>query len=508
MSDNVTVEPMDAFNEALVAGAHPADWVNPEPHGRYNMVVIGAGTAGLATAAGAAGLGGEVALIERHLMGGDCLNYGCVPSKCVIRSSRQAHAARNAAAFGVRVPDGVEVDFPAVMARMRRIRGHISAHNAAGRFRDKGIDVFLGEGRLAGAGKIEVDGKTLEYARACIATGARACDLPIDGLAEAGYLTNETVFSLTERPGHLAVIGGGPIGCELGQAFARLGSEVTLIERRSKLLPREEADVSAVLADALEADGVELRLDYTVSSVERRGGKKVLHMASDKHGEFTITVDEILLALGRAPNVEGLALETVGVEYDARRGVVVNDRLQTTNPHIYAAGDVCMAHQFTHAADAAARIVIQNALFFGRKKLSALTIPRCTYTDPEIAHVGMDPDEARERGIEIETFAEKFDDLDRAMADGEETGLARIHVRKGSGGQIVGATIVAAHAGEMISEITLAMVGRLGLATLAGVIHPYPTQAEVIKHLADAYRRTTLTPRTARILKKVLAWRR
>ncbi len=506
MTDTFSVEPMDTFNKTLVASAHPDGWINPEPDGRYNMVVIGAGTAGLVTAAGTAGLGGKVALIERGLMGGDCLNTGCVPSKCVIRSSRAAHEVRNAAAFGIRARD-VEVDFAAVMERMRRIRSRVSAHDAAERFRDKGVDVFLGEGRFVGEGKVEVAGKTLEYARACIATGARALALPIDGLAEAGYLTNETVFSLTERPRRLAVIGGGPIGCELGQAFARLGCEVTICERAEQLLSREEHDVSAILAGAMERDGVHLRLGYTVSRIERRGDEKVVHMDSDKHGRFTVTVDEILVALGRVPNVEGLGLETVGVEFDERHGVTVNDRLQTTNPRIYAAGDVCMAHKFTHAADAAARIVIQNAMFFGRKRLSAQTIPWCTYTDPEVAHVGLSPVEAHERGIEVLTFTETFDDLDRAMADGQECGLARIHVRKGSG-RIVGATIVAAHAGEMISEITVAMVGGLSLGALAGVIHPYPTQAEVIKHLADAYRRTTLGPRTARLLKKVLAWRR
>ncbi|GBC83493.1 Mercuric reductase [bacterium HR10] len=506
VQDALEVLPKDEYNATLVSNVHPPDWVNPEPASRYHLVVIGAGTAGLVTAAGAAGLGASVALVERHLMGGDCLNMGCVPSKSIIRASRAYADVRDALMFGIRVPAGTEVDFPAVMERMRRIRARISEHDSAWRFRELGVAVFLGEARFASRDTIEVVGKTLRFKKAVIATGARPVVPPIEGLAEAGYLTNETVFSLTERPERLAVIGGGPIGCELAQAFCRLGSDVILIERASQLLIREDADAAAILTEALRRDGVHVRLNSRVKRVTVSGREKLIHLESNGEGEI-IAVDEILVGVGRAPNVEGLNLEIAGVQYDRRTGIAVNDRLQTSNPRIYAVGDVCMRYKFTHAADAAARIVIQNALFLGRKKLSALTIPWCTYTDPEIAHVGLSEREARERGIAVNAFVIPLSEVDRAIADGEEEGFVKILVRKGTD-RILGATIVARHAGEMINEITLAMVKNIGLASLSSVIHPYPTQAEAIRKAADAYQRTRLTPGVKKLLRRWLAWTR
>jgi pyruvate/2-oxoglutarate dehydrogenase complex dihydrolipoamide dehydrogenase (E3) component len=499
--------PEDRYNKALVENVHPTAWPNPQPAPRYNLVVVGAGTAGLVTAAGAAGLGAKVALVERHLMGGDCLNYGCVPSKCMIRSSRIMAEARDAHLVGIRMPPGAEADFPAVMERMRRLRAKISDHDSASRFRELGVDVFLGDGRFLGPDRVEVDGKVLRFKRAVIATGARPVDPPVEGLAEAGYLTNETVFSLTDLPRRLLVLGAGPIGCELAQAFRRLGSEVTLVGRAPQLLPREDHDAAAILAMAFERDGVQVRLGTTVQRVLVTPGRgKEIHLATGGRGEVIMT-DEILAGAGRAPNVVGLGLEEAGVAYDERSGVKVNDFLQTTNPAIYAAGDVCLAHKFTHTADAAARIVIQNALFRGRKRLSALTIPWCTYTDPEIAHAGMYESQAREQGIQVETFFRPLNDVDRAVADGEEEGFVKVHVRKGTD-KILGATIVARHAGEMISEITLAMVGNIGLKTLGTVIHPYPTQAEAIRQVADAYNRTRLTPFVKGLFRRWLEWTR
>ncbi len=486
------VLPRDEHNAALVSNVHPPDWVNPEPARRYNLVVIGAGTAGLVTAAGAAALGAKVALVEHHLMGGDCLNVGCVPSKCIIRSSRVVADARSAHLFGVRIPEGVEVDFPAVMERMRRLRSRISAHDSAKRFSELGVDVFFGEGRFSGPGTVEVEGKKLRFKKAVIATGSRAARPPIEGLAEAGYLTNETVFSLTERPDRLAVFGAGPLGCELAQAFQRLGCKVTLVEMGAQLLAREDRDAADILAEAFRRDGVTVMLRSAATRVSRSANEKVVHVDVDGKKE-TIAVDEILVGAGRVPYVENLSLEAAGVEYDRKAGVVVSDRLQTTNPRIYAAGDVCLRYKFTHTADAVARIVIQNALFGGRKKLSALTIPWCTYTDPEIAHVGMYEKDAHDRGIPVSTFTIPLSDVDRAIADGEDKGFVKVHVRKGSD-KILGATIVARHAGEMISEIGLAMVGEVGMRAISKVIHPYPTQAEAIKHAADAYNRTRLTP--------------
>ncbi len=506
MSDLDLIRPMDEHNQTLVANVHPPDWVNPQPADRYNLVVIGAGTAGLVAAAGAAGVGARVALVERHLMGGDCLNVGCVPSKCIIRSSRVIGEIEGAARFGIRVPDGVEVDFAAVMQRMRELRARISVNDAAGTFRDqKGVDVFIGDGQFTGSDTISVGATTLRFKKAVIATGARASAVAIEGLGEAGYLTNETIFELTERPRRLAVIGAGPIGCEMAQTFRRLGSEVALIDMSDHILPREDPDAAAAVEEAFRRDGVELVVSARIRSARRDGAEKVVVV--ERGGvESEIRADEILLGVGRSPNVEGLGLERVGVEHD-REGIRVDDNLRTTNPAIFAAGDVCMKHKFTHTADAAARIVIQNALFFGRKKLSVLQVPWCTYTEPEVAHVGLYPSEAKQRGIAIDTYVQRFDEVDRAIADGEEDGFVKVHCRKGSD-EILGATIVARHAGDMISEITLAMVGKIGLGTIASVIHPYPTQAEAIRKLGDAYNRTRLTPTVKWLFDKILSWSR
>jgi pyruvate/2-oxoglutarate dehydrogenase complex dihydrolipoamide dehydrogenase (E3) component len=500
------VQPQDVHNIELVSNVHPADWKNPEPVSRYNLVVIGAGTAGLVTAAGAAGLGAKVALVERHLLGGDCLNVGCVPSKSIIRSSRVVADVRDAYQHGLRNSNHIEIDFSAVMERMRRLRAKISHHDSAKRFQELGVDVFLGEGRFLSSDTVEVDGKKLRFKKAVIATGSRPVVPPVDGLMGAGFLTNETVFSLTERPRRLAVIGGGPIGCELAQAFRRLGSDVVLFHNASHILNREDEDAAEILQQVFIRDGIRLILGCKTKRVERINGNKVIHIECQGKEE-TIRVDEILVGTGRAPEVEGLNLDAAGVRYDKREGVIVNDYLQTTNPNIYAAGDISLKYKFTHTADAAARIVIQNALFGGRKKWSALTIPWTTYTDPEIAHVGMYERDAREKGIGVDTFIRQLEEVDRAVADGEEEGFVKVHVKRGTD-KILGATIVARHAGEMISEITLAMAGSLGLKTLGNVIHSYPTQAEAIKHVADAYNRTRLTPFIKKLFTRWLAWRR
>ena len=381
-SRSVEVLPMDSHNRLLVSRVHPGDWSNPEPAGRYNLVAIGGGTAGLVSAAGATGLGARCALIEKHLLGGDCLNVGCVPSKALIRSSRAVADAREAGAFGVNVSVGEKVDFASVMERMRRLRSGISAHDSAQRFRKLGVDVFLGKARFVSRDEVQVDGQTLRFARAVIATGGRAAAPPIEGLAEAGYLTNETLFSLTELPPRLAVIGGGPIGCEMAQAFGRFGSQVSVFQCHPQILDREDAEAGQRVQDAFRRDGIQLFLDSKVFRVESRAGEKRVHLECSGRTR-QVAVDEVLVAAGRAPNVDGLGLEAAGVDYDRRRGVAVNDQLQTSNKRIYAAGDVCSRYKFTHAADALARIVIQNALFMGRKKASALTIPWCTYTDPE-----------------------------------------------------------------------------------------------------------------------------
>jgi len=504
----IDLPPMDEFNQQLVNNVHPPAWVNPEPTGRYNLVVIGAGTAGLVTAAVAAAVGAKVALIERHLMGGDCLNVGCVPSKGMIRASRAWADVKNAAEFGLHIPDGIKTDFGEAMARMRKLRARISHVDSAHRYKGLGVDVFIGDGKFTGPGTVEVAGNTLQYAKAVICTGARAAAPPIPGLEDTDYLTNETIFSLTELPPRLGVIGAGPIGCEMAQAFARFGSQVFLVEAMHGILPNEDHDASDIVHQSLTRDGVQLLCCGKDLRITNTAGSKYLSV--DSHGQhYDVAVDEVLVGVGRAPNVEGLGLETVGVEFDKRSGVKVNDTLQTTNPKIYAAGDICFPLKFTHTADAMAQIVIQNALFphplgLGYASTKSLIIPWCTYTEPEIAHVGLYEKEATDKGIEIDTFTYKLDEVDRAILDGEEEGFARVHVKKGTD-TILGATIVASHAGDMISEFTLAMKGGLGLSTITGTIHPYPTQAEVIKKVANAWRKTTFTEGKRKLLSKLFA---
>jgi len=499
------IQPMDEYNQALLADVHPPDWINPNPAKCYDLVVIGAGTAGLVVAAGAAGLGLglKVALIEKNLMGGDCLNVGCVPSKCVIRSARVVADILNASAFGIQHSQDIDINFAAVMQRMRRIRSSISHHDSVTRFRNLGVDVFFGSAKFVDKKSVEVSGARLHFKKAVIATGARAAHPQVKGLAEAGYLTNETVFTLTDRPKRLAVIGGGPIGCELAQAFQRLGCEVTLIHKNDRLLDREDIDAVEIVQTNLLREGVKLLLSTKLERVERTESGKIIHYQKDGENK-NIVVDEILVGTGRSPNVEGLNLEVADVTYDQRKGVIVNDYLQTTNPYIYAAGDICSSWKFTHAADAAARIAIKNTLFapfgLGRSKVSDLVMPWVTFTDPEIAHVGMYASDAHAKGLETDEIEIPFTSVDRAIFDGEIEGFVKILHQKGSD-RILGGTIVARHAGEMIGEISLAIVAKQGLNTLSSVIHSYPTQADAIKKAADAYRKTLLTPRTQSFLK-------
>ncbi|MDT8443553.1 MAG: mercuric reductase [Desulfuromonadales bacterium] len=496
--------PADEFNRELVRNVHPLDWVNPKPTGRYDLLVIGAGTAGLVTAAGAAGLGAKVALIEHNLMGGDCLNVGCVPSKGVISAARSAADVRQAGTFGVEVPDGVHVNFAAVMQRMRRLRARISPNDSAQRFHDLGIDVYFGQAQFVDSNTVDVEGTKLSCKRAVIATGARAAAPPIPGLDSVDYLTNETLFSLTELPRRLGVIGAGPIGCEMAQALAQLGSEVFLVETMHGILPREDRDAAEIVQQAMTRSGVKLLCCGKQLEIKRDEGIRLV-VESHNRG-YDEPIDKLLVSVGRAPNVENLNLQAVGVDYD-KMGVKVNEHMQTTNSRIYAAGDICSPFQFTHAADFMARIVIQNALFMGRKKSTSLVMPWCTYTSPEIAHVGLYENQAKEQGIEVDTFVQELRDVDRAILDGEDEGFVKVHVKKGTD-KIVGATIVAGRAGDMISEITLAMTHGLGLKQIGSTIHPYPTQAEAIRRIGDQYNRTRVTPFVKWLLNKWIAWTR
>jgi pyruvate/2-oxoglutarate dehydrogenase complex dihydrolipoamide dehydrogenase (E3) component len=501
--------PPDEWERELRANVAPADWQNPRPQGRYNLVVLGAGTAGLVCAAGAAGLGGKVALVEKHRLGGDCLNYGCVPSKALLRCARAAAEVGRMADFGVLVPGPVEVDSPAVMARLRRLRAGLSHHDSAARFRGLGVHVYLGAGRFTGPDRLEVDGRTLEFARAVIATGGRPAPLELPGLDRAGYLTNETVFDLTELPQRLAVVGAGPIGCELAQAFRRLGSTVHLVNRSPRLLPREEPEAVSVLQRRFGREGIQLHLGAKPVAAETTDGPEgpQRFLVIEENGQpVRLAVDAILAAVGRRPNVEGLGLEAAGIRHGPV-GVTVNDYLQTTNSRVYAAGDVCSAYKFTHAADAMARLVLRNALFLGRSRVSNLVIPWCTYTEPEVAHVGLTAQQAREQGLEVQTLRLPLYEVDRAILDGEAEGFAAVLTREGSD-RILGATIVAGHAGELIAPVAVAMTAGLGLGALSRTVFPYPTHAEVLKRLGDAYQKGRLTPWVAGLLRRFLRWRR
>jgi pyruvate/2-oxoglutarate dehydrogenase complex dihydrolipoamide dehydrogenase (E3) component/uncharacterized membrane protein YdjX (TVP38/TMEM64 family) len=495
----------DRYDQQLIDNCHPPGWVNPTPARKYNLVVIGAGTAGLVSAAGAAKLGAKVALIERNLMGGDCLNVGCVPSKAIIRAARAVVDSRNGAEFGLHSNSQPEINFAAAMERMRRLRAEISAHDSVDRFRKLGVDVYIGNGRFIGPSTIEIDGTRLEFSRAIIATGARAAELPIAGLADAGYYTNETIFTFTELPRRMVVIGAGPVGCELAQCFQRFGCQVTVITDGAQILPKEDHDAAAVLRQRLSREGVRIITSGIIQQVSSNGSGKRVSVATDGT-THEVECDAILVSVGRKPNLEGLELDIAAVDYTSQ-GVVVDNRLRTTNPRVYAAGDVCSRYKFTHAADAMARIVIANALFLARRKVTDLVIPWCTYTDPEVAHVGYYEKEARAAGFNVATITESLTDVDRAVLDGEEEGFARVHYDNKTG-RILGGTLVARHAGEMINELTLAMVAKQSVSVLSSTIHSYPTQAEVWRKIGDGYMFTKLTPTVKKVFERWLMWRR
>ena len=477
---------IDADRE-LVNLVHPPGWTNPVPASRYHLAVIGGGTAGLVAAAGAAGLGARVALVERDLLGGECLNAGCVPSKTLISSARAG------------------VPFIEAMARMRRTRAAIAAHDSANRFRALGVDVFFGDARFVDADRVSVGSQRLRFARGVVATGSRPAIPSIPGLTDARPFTTETVFDLTEAPRRMAIIGGGPVGCELAQAFQRLGVKITLLHDQVRLLEREDPDASAIVERALQRDGVRLVVAARIGRVEARGDAHAI--AYESNGTAGLEeVDAVLVTTGRIPNTEGLDLAAAGVEVNSNGAVRVDDFLRTTTPRVYACGDVCLPWKFTHAADAAARIVVQNALFaagpLGRRRLSALRMAWCTFTDPEVAHAGLSEGAARDRGIDVETFTQPLASLDRAMTDSATDGFVKLHTRRGTG-KIVGATVVAPRAGELISEVSVAMAAGVRLGALAQVIHPYPTYAEGIRKCGDAYNRGRLTSR----VQAAFAWR-
>jgi pyruvate/2-oxoglutarate dehydrogenase complex dihydrolipoamide dehydrogenase (E3) component len=496
------VEPLDEANQALLASVRPPGWVNPQPRGAYDLVVVGGGTAGLVSAVIAGSVGARVALIERRLLGGDCLNVGCVPSKALVRSARVVGELRRAPALGVRV-GAVAPDFAAITRRMRERRAEISPHDSAQRLGQAGVEVFFGNGRFTSDRTIEVDGRTLRFSRAVIATGGRPAAPPIPGLDQVPYLTNDTVFWLSELPRRLLVIGAGPIGCELAQAFARFGSIVTVFDIAPRVLPNEDADAAAIVYRRLADDGIIFHLGVKLIEAAQDGG--CIHLRYEHSNTIGDAIgDRLFVAAGRAPNVEGLGLDAAGIA-GSKTGVVVNDRLQTSNRRIYAAGDVCSQLQFTHAAAAMAQIVVRNALFYGRRRVSTLVVPWCTYTDPEVAHVGAYEAEARERGEPVETITIPLTEVDRAIVDEDRDGFVRVHHVRG---RLLGCSIVAAHAGDMIAEATYALTHKGTLADLSSTIHPYPTETEALRMTGDAFRRSQLTPCLRRWLERYFQWTR
>ena len=467
--------------------------------GVYNVVVIGAGTAGLVTAAGTAGLGGRVALIERNLMGGDCLNFGCVPSKALISSARLIQQIRHAEKWGLD-QQSPQFVFEKVFDRMRARRAKIAPNDSQERFRSLGVDVFRGEARFLSPHQIEVNGQKLRAKNFVIATGSRPVVPKIESIDKVRYFTNETIFDeLKERPESMIVLGGGPIGCELGQALARLGVKIGIVQSGAELLPREDSDVAEFMRARFAAEGLSVHLNATARRVSKRNSKVVLEF--DEADQ--IRADAMLVATGRTPNLRALNLEAAGVDYD-EHGVEVNSYLQTSQPHIYAAGDITNRLKFTHTADFTARIVVRNILMpfqFLRQKVDWSVVPWCTYTDPEVAHVGLGEKEAKQKSIEYDLFVVPLEDVDRAVVESEEIGFAKILCAKGSD-KILGAIIVAPHGGDLLHEFVLAMKAGIGLGTIASTIHAYPTFAELARKAGDKYNKTRLTP-TA---KKIFTW--
>ena len=482
-SSGTSVDP--AVRRELQENLHPAQWRNPEPASQYGLVVVGAGAAGLAAAQDAAASGVRVALVERDLIGGDCLNFGCEPSKALIRSARVYAEMRDARHYGASVPATIEVDFPAAMARVLQLRARLSRTTSPRMLREAGIDLFLGHACFSAADRLEVDGLPLRFDKALIATGAEP-DIPdIPGLADIGYFTNETIFGIAELPKRILVIGGGPLGCELAQAFRRFGSRVIIVQDMPLFLPHEERDAAQILSVAFARDGIEVRLNTDVTTIRRVDGEIHADLRNDDY-RSSVVVDAVLIGTGRIPRMDDMGLEAAGIEHDPVNGIRVDDFLRTGNPAIHAAGDACVAHKYTHVAARTARMAVANALHGGQQRLSMLTIPWCTYTDPEIAHVGLYVRQAMERQVPVSTCTIPLHAVDRAVIDGDDTGFVKIHVADGSD-RILGATIVSRHAGELISQVTQAMVSGIGMRGLARVIHPYPTQSGAIGAAADAW---------------------
>ncbi len=469
----------------LLRRVRPADWKNPEPLACYDLVILGAGPAGLAAAESAARRGFSVALVEKGFIGGNSLNSGSVPSKAVIRTARVYTAMKEAEELGAPPRGDAVPEFGAVMTRMREIRARIAEYQSVDRLAAIGVHVFFGEARFSARDTLMAGEKSLRFKKSLIATGARPRASNIPGLDQIGYCTSDNIFELTALPRRLAVIGGGPLGCELAQAFCRLGSHVTIVQDQPKFLPGEERDAAELLSWSMAKDGVEIHLNTTVVGARNGGGSKILETVNDEVRSF-VEADEVLLSIGRVPNVENLGLDVANVERTSDDGIKVDDFLCTTNPNVYAAGDVCMPYKFTNAARASALIAVQNALASGRKRHSALAIPWCTFCDPEIAHVGLRVREARQRSIPVKSFTIMMQDVDRAITDGQDVGYLKIHIEDGTD-RILGATVVSSRASELVNELAVILNAGIGMTKLAEIVHTYPAESGAIMMAAQAY---------------------
>jgi len=479
-----------------------ARWQRPASFDR-NLVVIGAGAGGLVSAYIAAAVKAKVTLVEGHRMGGDCLNFGCVPSKALIRSATMAKELRDAHRLGIRDARG-DVDFPAVMRRVHEVIRTIEPHDSVERYTDLGVEVLQGHARITSPWTVEValaDGgtRTLNTRNIVLATGAAPFVPPIPGLHETGFLTSDTVWGLEELPRRLVVLGGGPIGCELAQAFARLGSEVTQVEMAPRVMLREDPEVSELVAASLRADGVAVLTGHQAVRAEVADGQKRL-VVREGEREIALPFDQLLCAVGRSPRVTGYGLEELGIPLTPRRTVETNPWLQTLYPNIYAVGDVAGPYQLTHVAAHQAWYAAVNALFGRFRKFRAdySVIPWTTFTDPEVARVGLSETAAREQGVPFEVTRYGIDDLDRAIADGNAHGFVKVLTVPGKD-RILGVTIVGHHAGDLLAEYVLAMKHGLGLNKILGTIHTYPTMAEANKYAAGEWKR-------AHAPKKLLEW--
>ena len=473
----------------------------------HNLVVIGAGSGGLVSAYIAAAVKAKVTLIEKHKMGGDCLNTGCVPSKALIRTAKFLHQINNSQKYGIKKASA-EFDFAEVMDRVKQVVADIEPHDSVERYTKLGVDVIEGEAKITSPWTVEVNGETHTTRNIIIATGAHPFVPDLPGLNQIDYLTSDNLWNLRELPKRLVVLGGGPIGCELSQAFARLGSQVSLIQRGKRILPREDIEFSKLVTDSFIYDGVSVKTSHTAKAVEIDGDKKFLVCESNAQ-EVRIPFDQILIALGRSANISGFGLEGLNIPTCANKTIETNEFLQTSYPNIFAVGDVTGPYQFTHTSSHQAWYAVVNTLFgrFKRFKVDYSVIPWATFTDPEVARVGLNELEAIEQNIPYEVTNYGIDDLDRAIADGSATGMIKVLTVPGKD-KILGVTIAGEHAGDLITEFVTAMRYKLGMNKILGTIHIYPTFAEANKAVAGNWKKAHAPKRLLKWTERYHRWMR